>query len=619
MTVSANPEPATRTPHASDGARTLPEAFRRVVASRPDEIALRTVGGGVTVTFRELAEDVERHARGLASLGLHRGDTIALMMANRVEFYPVDIGAQHLGVTSFSVYNTLPVKDIEHVLSNSAARFVVCEAQYVQRLVEAGMAPEYLVVLDTDASEAPAGTRTLEAVLADGDPSLDVGAARDAVEGTDVATLIYTSGTTGPSKGVECTHEALLAESRGVAAVLDVRDGDRMTSFMPSAHIADRLTALYWLETFGLQITVVSDPSGIAAALRDCRPTIWGAVPRVWEKLKAGVELAVAAEPDERRRAGMRWALDTAARFVDVQRRGEQVPEELAADYSKAEQAVLGPLRERIGFGETRWAMSGAAPVAPDTLAFFVGLGLPISEIWGQSECTCIATCGGFGPTRLGTVGRVIPGVEMRLAEDGEVFLRGPIVMKGYRGQPGKTAETVDADGWLATGDVGTLDEDGYLTIVDRKKELIINSTGKNMSPARIEKAVGAGSDLVGEVVVIGEGRPYNVGLVALDAEVAAATAERLGVPVDAAVLARHPEVVAEVRSAVARGNAELSRAESIRRFAVVPTFWVPGGEELTLTMKIRRRPIATRYADLIEQLYAPEPDDEVVLVPAVS
>lgn len=617
MTAAVDLEPGANNPHASDGARTLPEAFHRVVASRPNEIALRTVGGTVSLTFRELAEEVERHARGLAGLGLRRGDTIALMMANRVEFYPVDLAAQHLGVTCFSIYNTLPVKDIVHVLGNSGASFIVCEAQYVQRLVEAGMDSSQLVVIDADAAEAPAGTRILESVLDSGDATLDFEATWRVVSETDVATLIYTSGTTGPSKGVECTHEALLAESRGVAKVLDVRDGDRMTSFMPSAHIADRLTALYWLTIFGLQITVVSDPSGIVAALPDCRPTIWGAVPRVWEKLKAGIEMVVAAEPDEQRRAAMQWALSTAARYVEVQRRGEAVPEELEADYRKAEQAVLAPLREKLGFGKTRWAMSGAAPIAPDTLAFFVGLGLPISEIWGQSECTCIATCGGFGPTRLGTVGRAIPGVEMRLADDGEVFLRGPIVMKGYRGQPEKTRETVDADGWLATGDIGTLDEDGYLTIVDRKKEIIINATGKNMSPVTIEKAVGTKSNLIGEVVVIGEGRPYNVGLVALDAEVSAATAARLGIPADAAELARHPEVVAAVRKAVAEGNSELSRAESIRKFSILPTFWVPGGEELTLTMKIRRRPIAERYADVIERLYSSDPDGETVLDPA--
>lgn len=618
LTIAPQAVPENATPHASHGATTLGQAFQQVLASRPDATALRTVGGATTITFSELNDSVMQHARGLHALGLRRGDTIALMMSNRVEFYPIDIAAQHIGVTAFSIYNTLPLAEINHVLDNSRADAVFCEAQYVQRILDSGVAPQHIVVVDADPANAPAGSTALTAFLEDGSADFDVLAAAREVSTDDVATMIYTSGTTGPSKGVEATHAALLAESRAVADVLGVRDGDRITSFMPSAHIADRLTALYWLVIFGLEVTVVAEPSQIAAAIPDCRPTIWGAVPRVWEKLKAAVEVSIDREPDEQKKGAMNWAFDVAARRVALLRAGETVPAELEEEFVKADAMVLSAVREKLGFGETRWAMSGAAPISADTLAFFTGLGLKISEIWGQSECTCIATCGFGGPTKLGTVGQAIPGVDLALADDGEVLLRGDILMKQYRGEPQKTADAFTEDGWLKTGDIGTIDEDGFVKIIDRKKELIINASGKNMSPVKIEKTIGSKSNLIGEVVAQGDGRPYNVGLVALDAEVMASVAAKLGVDYDAATLASHPEVRRQVSEAVAEGNAELARVEQIRRFYIVPSFWQPGGDELTLTMKIRRKPIAERYADAIDRMYD-QPEHEDFLEPAAS
>jgi long-subunit acyl-CoA synthetase (AMP-forming) len=275
---------------------------------------------------------------------------------------------------------------------------------------------------------------------------------------------------------------------------------------------------------------------------------------------------------------------------------------------------VLAPVRTKLGLDQLKWAISGAAPIPAETLAFFGGLGVPITEIWGMSELSCICSVVSPAEHRLGTVGKMVPGMEARIADDGELLVRGPLVMKGYRKEPAKTAEAIDPDGWLATGDVVTMDCDGYLTIIDRKKELIITEAGKNISPANVENAIKAATPLVGGVISIGDARPYMTALVTLDAEGAAAYAARRGLPdASAKALAEDPEVVAAICAGVSAGNAKLSRVEQIKRLRILPTFWEPGGEELTLTMKLRRKPIHQRYAAEIAELYSATPGPGVL------
>ena len=597
---------------------TLCEAFQRVAAIDPDAIALRTVGATETLTWREYDEQVRQVAAGLDRLGVRRGDTVALMMTNRMDFYPVDVGALHAGATSFSIYNSLAASAIQYVLGNAGAKVVVCEAQYVARIREAGVALDKIVVVDAGPSEAPAGTISLAELKALGAQALDSGdfdfeASWRAVEADDIATLIYTSGTTGHPKGVETTHRALLFEADAVGQVLPVEFGDRITSYMPSAHIADRLTCLYFQIVYGVQVTVVADPSLIAAGLADCKPTIWGSVPRVWEKLKYAVEMAIEGEPEPARKQALQWAMGVATKRFGLLRAEQAVPGELDAEFAKADGMVLAALRAKLGFGELKWAISGAAPIPIETLTFFAALGLNISEIWGMSELTCIASAAQVPPAKLGTVGKPLPGMEFKVAADGELLVRGPLVMRGYRGEPEKTAETIDADGWLHSGDVVTIDEDGYVRVVDRKKELIISASGKNMSPSAIENAMKAESSLIGEVATIGDGRRFNAALVALNTEAAAAYAARSHLAHDAAVLAGDAGVIAQVQAAIAAGNAGLSRPEQIKRFIILPSFWEPGGDELTLTMKLRRKPIAEKYATEIETMFANDVADGVL------
>jgi long-subunit acyl-CoA synthetase (AMP-forming) len=578
-------------------------AFQRVAAIDPDAIAVRSIGGGHTLTWREYAEQVRHIAAGLHGIGIGRGDTVALMMANRVEFYPIEVGAQHTGATSFSVYNTLAPEQLNYVFANAGNRVVICEEQYVERVRTCGAQIETIVCIDAE----HAATISLAELKAKGRNDFDFEATWRSVRPDDIATLVYTSGTTGNPKGVEITHANLTAEAHAFNAVLPVEFGDRQISYLPTAHMADRFTALYLQEYYGIQITVVPDRNQLPAALRDARPTIWGAVPRVWEKFKAAVEFSVANEPDDTTRAALQWALGVAARKAAVLLEGATVDAELAAEWAKADESVLSKLRAKLGLDQVKWAMSGAAPIPPQTLGFFCGLGIPISEIWGMSELTCVASASPPAEARLGTVGRMLPGSEAKIADDGEFLVRGPLVMQRYRKQPGKTAEAIDADGWLHTGDILTRDADGYLRVVDRKKELIINAAGKNMSPANIENTIKAATPLVGSVVTIGDARPYNTALIVLDAESAAPYASQRGLPdASATALAADPGVIAEIAQGIAAGNAKLSRVEQIKRFTVLPTFWEPGGDEITLTMKLRRKPIATKYATEIETLYAP-------------
>ena len=588
---------------------TLCEAFQRTAAIDPDAVALRTPGDAQTLTWRDYVGQVRRVAAGLAALGVQRGDTVSLMMTNRVEFYPLDVGAQHLGATSFSVYNTLAPEQLTYLFDNAGTKVVICEEQYVDRMKASGAALEHIVCIDG----SPEGATSLDDMLAGGAADFDFESAWRAVQPDDVITLIYTSGTTGNPKGVEMTHASLLFEAFALDEVLGIEFGDRITSFLPSAHIADRMGCLYLQEVFGTQVTTVSDARAIAGALPDVRPTIWGAVPRVWEKLKAAIEFAAANEPDETKRQGLQWGLAVAAKKAAALVEAGAVPDDVAAEWAQADELVLSKLRAKLGLDQVRWAVSGAAPIPKETLGFFAGIGIPIAEVWGMSELSNVASVSHPRDVRLGTVGKLLPGLESKIADDGEFLVRGPLVMKAYRKEPEKTAEAIDSDGWLHTGDILDMDDDGYFRVVDRKKELIINAGGKNMSPANIENTIKAACPLIGVIIALGDARPYNTALVVLDAESAGPYAAQRGLPdASAETLAADPDVIGQIAAGIAEGNSKLSRVEQIKRFQVLPTFWEPGGDEITLTMKLKRRPIAEKYATEIEELYADEPGPSV-------
>lgn len=585
--------------------RTLCAAFQQTASARPDAVALRTPDDSVALTWAEYAARVRNVASGLAALGVTRGDTVALMLTNRPEFHVVDTGALHVGATPFSIYNTLASDQITHVLGNAGTKVVITELQFLEKLKAAdtdGQVAHFVCV------DGPAeGAITLAELEAAGDPSYDFDAGWKAVEPGDVLTLIYTSGTTGPSKGVELTHANLMAEMDALDGYFPLTHDDKLVSYLPDAHIANRWGAHYNNLRYGIQVTTVADPKQLIATLPSVRPTFFGAVPAVWYKVKAGIEAALAAEPDEKKRKIAQWAIATGTKVAWLKSDGKSVPIALRLQHVLADRLVLSKLRERMGLDRVRVAATGASAIAPDALAFMLALGVPVLEVWGMSETSAVVTMNPPDGIRIGTVGKVVPGgSEITLAADGELLVRGPLLMKGYRNDPVKTAEAIDSDGWMHTGDIATIDDEGYVRIVDRKKELIINAAGKNMSPQNIEGAVKVACPLVMSVVAIGDDRPYVTALLTLDPDACAAYGAKVGLAdASPAVLAQDDAVRALIQSGVDQANEKLSRVEQIKKFALLPQPWEPGGDELTPTMKLKRTPIAKKYATEIDALYS--------------
>jgi long-chain acyl-CoA synthetase len=376
-------------------------------------------------------------------------------------------------------------------------------------------------------------------------------------------------------------------------------------SWLPAAHIAERMAHHYIPVVYAGTITCCPNPREVLSYLPQVRPTWFFAVPRIWEKLKAGLETMQAAEPEEQRRP-VQDAVEAAIQRVRLRQRGEPVPPELEAKVAQADEQMFSKLREMLGLDRAIAVNVGAAPTPVEVLEFFHALGIELAELWGMSETCGVGTCNRPGEVRIGTVGPPEPGVEIKIADDGELLVRGDCVMRSYRNAPDKTAEAIDADGWLHTGDIGSIDDDGFLRIVDRKKEIIINAAGKNMSPANIEAAIKSSSPLIGQAICIGDGRRYNTALIVLDADFAPQWAAKQGIE-DTAFedLPREEPVIDAVRSAIEQANGHLSRVEQIKDFTIVPGDWLPGGDELTPTMKLKRRPIEAKYEAEIDAMYA--------------
>jgi long-chain acyl-CoA synthetase len=585
------------------GAATIAEAFRTITALRADEVAVRTKGDAIAWTWGEVRERVDAVAGGLAALELRRGDTVALLLNTRPEFAVCDLAVMMAGATPFSIYMQYTPEQIAFVSSDAGARMLITEQQLLAGALEARKelpALEQVIVVD---GEAPEGVLTLDEVAAM--PSdLDVEAAAR-IAPDDLITLIYTSGTTGPPKGVELSHRNVMAAVATIEQLIDFPREGRVISWLPSAHVAERVANHYIPIVYGLQVTCCPNAREILAYLPEVRPSWFFAVPRIWEKLKAGLEAMAASQPPEQRDR-TEAALRDAVEKVRLEQRGAPVPEDLAARVAEADRDIFAGLRAMLGLDEAKAINVGAAPTPVEVLEFFHAIGLPLAELWGMSETSGAGAINPPGRVKIGTVGPPTPGVEIRLAEDGEVLVRGDVVMRGYRNLPDQTTEAFTEDGWLRTGDIGKIDEDGYLRLVDRKKELIINAAGKNMSPANIESTLKASSPLIGQACVIGDRRSYNTALIVLDSDFAPAWAAQHELP-DASLeaLAHDERMCAAVQEGIEAANAKLARVEQIKRFAIVEGDWLPGGDELTPTMKLKRKPIDRKYAGVIEAMYA--------------
>jgi len=595
---------ATQTGSRAIHAATMADAFSRTAAAHADRTAIRTKDDSVSITWGELRERVDALAGGLQDLGVGKGDSVALMFDNCLEFHLSDLAAMTLGATPFSIYQTYTPEQIQYLVQDSGAKVVLVDPKYVSSVLEARKELPGLEHVIVTGEEAGEGTLT----LADAEsraPGFDGEAARSAVGADDVLTLIYTSGTTGPPKGVELAHRNIMSVIKSIEDIIEFPDGVKVISWLPSAHVAERNAHHYIPIVFAGTITVCENPREIMSYLPEVRPNWFFAVPRIWEKLKAGLETTIAGQPDEQREQA-EAAIAAGREKVRLEQAGERVPEKLAAAVAKADEVMFSKLRHQLGLDEVITINVGAAPTPPEVLEFFHAIGLELAELWGMSETTGAGTCNRPGEVKIGTVGPATPGIEISLAEDGEVLVRGGCNMLGYRNQPDKTAETIDADGWLHTGDIGELDDDRFLKIVDRKKELIINAAGKNMSPANIEAEIKSASPLIGQACAIGDGRSYNTALVVLDADFAPAWAAKHGIEdTSLEALAGDEQMRAAVQEGVDAGNEKLARVEQVKKFTIVPGDWEPGGDELTPTMKLKRKPIDEKYSGEIEAMYA--------------
>ena len=580
----------------------------RNAAEEPDTVALRRMapdGSGLREwTWAEVAADAARLAGAFGRLGLERGDRVLLLMRNRPEFHLADLGTILAGGTPLSVYNSSAPEQIAQLAAHSRSRVIVVEdIGFLERVLKVrDELPDLrsVVVIEDPDSLAPPDVRRFADLLAE--EPVDLAAAADAVQPDDLVTVIYTSGTTGPPKGVMLTHRNVASQCVGYTHLVGTHPGRRSVSYLPMAHVAERMVTHYgWLWQRSA-VTCCPDQTALVLYLAQVHPTDLFGPPRVWEKLRAGIEAAVAAGGPEKV-AGFAKALEVGRQVAELKAQEQPLPEPLAAAWAQIDAAAFAPLRARMGLDQLDFAFSGAAPLPVDVLVFLRSIGLPFSEIYGMSENTGGMT---WDPYRVrpGTVGRAYPGVEVRLADDGEVLARGGIVSPGYLDDPERTAETFDADGWLHTGDLGRMDADGYLSIVDRKKELIITAGGKNVSPANLE-ALLKSLPLVGQACVVGDGQRYLVALLVLDPEVAPGWAAREGLPTDLAALAASPELRAELERGVAEVNARVSSVEGIKKFAIIADEWVPDSPQLTATMKLKRRGVHAAYADVIDSLYA--------------
>jgi len=566
MDIHAAPVAAGRPP-ALDGP-TLCHAFQLTAAEHPEAVALRNPGDAVALTWREYAERVEAIAAGLAAHGVERGDTVGLMVLNRPEFHLLDTATLHLGATPFSVYNTSTAEQAGYQFADAGARVVVTERHFLCTVLAARtLAPSVEHVVLVDGAED--GVVSLDQLEHSGASSFRFAETWQAVAPGDLATVIYTSGTTGPPKGVELTHANALAQCAASAERFPLAPGGRAMSYLPSAHVVDRWTCHWWASmTHGLTVTTVGAMGTAILMLPSVRPTLWSGVPRIWEKL---------------RRMLVAEGVDPAA-------------------MSEEERAGV---RERLGLDAAEHLGGGAAPMPIDVLTYLDALGLDVAEAWGMSEIGGAGTANPHGAARMGTCGTPLPGVELALAGDDELLVRGPMLMRGYRNDPEGTEVAIDDEGWLQTGDLAHIDDDGYVSIIDRKKDLIITAGGKNMSPGNIEAEVERASPLISHAVAVGDRRPYIVALVMLDAEAAAAFAAEHGLAdASPAALAADHDVRTAVSEAIEMANTRLSRVEQVKRFAIVPDEWRAGGPELTPTLKLKRRAVAARYAPEIDALY---------------
>jgi long-chain acyl-CoA synthetase len=585
---------------------TVPRKFLDVLAEHGHLEGLHAVGadgGWQTWTWNEVGDLTAQAATGLAAAGVSAGDRVLLMMRNRPDFHWLDLAAQFLRATPVSIYNSSSTEEIAYLAEHAEAAVAIVEdSSFLDRLLSAReQLPKLTAVYVIDAPDPmPDGVRSVSELFAAG--TADLAELATATDADDLATLIYTSGTTGPPKGVMISQHnvAYTVEMLRRAISLDRLAGRRVVSYLPMAHIAERMVSHYQAAILGYSVYCCPDAGQLTSYLKEVRPEIMFGVPRVFEKIYLGINAALAADPE--RKQQFDGAVSAALAVKSAERDGT-VTDEQRASLAFLDEAAFANVRALVGLDALVLAITGAAPLPASVIEWFNAIGVPLSEIYGMSE-TSGPMCWAPWANKPGSGGPGVPGCEVRIADDGEVECRGGNVFVGYLKQPEKTAEAI-VNGWLHSGDIGEMDDDGYVRIVDRKKELIITSGGKNISPANLEAALKM-IPLVGQAAAIGDNRKFVSAILVLDPESAAVWAAANGKSgMSLAELASDPDIIAEVQRRVDRVNEQFAQVEQIKRFTLVGEEWLPDSDVLTPTSKLKRRGVNARYEAEIEAMYA--------------
>ncbi|MEX2530544.1 MAG: AMP-binding protein [Gemmatimonadota bacterium] len=614
--IRAEPAVPTRVPDEVL-ARTLPGRVALWARRQPDAVALRRKRFGIwkETTWSEYCGAIETVAHALRRLGVEPGNAVGILSDNRPEWLYVDLAAQAIGACSAGIYQTNPAEDVAYILNHAQAVVAVCEDQeQVDKALEVRdetPTVRHVIVLDargtrdyddprlmtwSDFMEAGAAARAEDPDWFEGEL-----AARDP---TEPGMLVYTSGTTGRPKGAELSSASVIGLWEH-PDVLEASPDDTLLSYLPLCHIAEKLFSLFIPLRSGCVVHFGESLDTVQEDLREVSPTIFLGVPRIWEKMHAGVTIRMRDSSWLKRRLferGLRVGREIAGRRLE----GRETRLDRLRWFIN-DLLVYRPLQERLGLRRCRFGISGAAPVASELLLWFWSAGVPIYEGYGLTETGAMSHLNRPGAVRLGTVGLPLPGIECRTAEDGEVLIRGPNIFLGYRDNPEATRAAIDDEGWLHTGDTGVIDDDGFLSIVGRKKEIIITSGGKNLSPEKIENALKL-SPFVKEAVAVGDGRKFISALVQIDYDIVSdwATRRRLSHS-DYTDLARRPEVKELVSRAVDEANEHLARVEQVRALRIIPKELHQDDGELTATRKVRRKVVHERFDDLVRDIYGEE------------
>ncbi|HSJ91944.1 MAG TPA: long-chain fatty acid--CoA ligase [Ilumatobacter sp.] len=594
--------------------RTVVERFRARVATQPGRPALRYHHNGDwrALDWGEYGQAVDEVAAGLVTLGIEPGDRVGLLSGNRPEWHIADLAILSVGAVTVPVYPTSSSPQVAYVLADSGARvcFVDSPEQLAKVLLHRSDLPDLeriVGLLPMPGLDHVAIVLDLAQLRGDGRGHLAgsptaIADRAGAIAADDLATLVYTSGTTGPPKGAILTHGNLGWTVDAVESMVGLSPEDRLLSYLPLSHIAERLTSHIGQIASGGETWFAQSLATVPEDLRACRPTIFFAVPRVWQKFHDAILDKIAESPKPVRLALERYvALGKAS--VEAGEQDRELSSTQRRLHLVLDRTIGAKLRKQLGLDEARIIVSSAAPIHPDLVRWFHGIGIPIAEVWGQTEDCGPATLNPPEAIRIGSVGLPLPGLEVRVADDGELMVRGGSVCRGYYRQPEATATLIDPDGWMSTGDLGAIDDDGYVRITGRKSDLIITAAGKNISPSEIESRL-ALEPLIGQAVVVGDGRKYLVALITLDPDDAADWAARHGAFADISSLINDPALRGEVAAGVERVNREHAPVEQIKHWRLLHEPFTVEGGELTPTMKVKRAFVMERYADLVEEMY---------------